>query len=337
MPGFDQAGRAGLVAWVSLDGHPGSAYTGRNRRPRRPAQSGAGRRGLFPLIVRIALLPCLFLLATACSLVRAAPQASAASQASPTELAPTVGPTATPSPFPTATTPACLSQPGKILADEYTDPSLPRSIPHRVYLPPCYEPDGDSPYPVLLLLHGLQLTDAQWEDLGVDDTADELIRQGVIPPLVIVMPWERKGLEFETALVDHLLPHIRTVYAGGGDRSTTAIGGISRGAGWALRIGLKHPDTFGAVGLHSPAVLVPDLFWLPDWIEAAGANVPSLWIDIAERDTSRAGATELGALLDELGVPFEWSTAPGEHSATYWSSRLREYLAWYGDNLSAGG
>ncbi len=243
---------------------------------------------------------------------------------------PTTAATRTSTPPSTPTTPACLSLPGRVIMDEYVDPDLPRSIPYRVYLPPCYERAGSRTYPVLVLLHGLQLTDDQWDDLGVNETADLLLRRGAIPPMVIVMPWERKGLDFEQAIVTKLLPHIRSAYAGGGDRTTTAIGGISRGAGWALRIGLKHPDEFGAIGLHSPVVLSPDLYYLADWIKAAEPiGTPRLWIDFASRDTSRADAQELAMDLQELGVTFASSTAPGEHTGAYWSSRLEDYLEWY--------
>lgn len=260
-------------------------------------------------------------------------QVGPALEPSPTDppASPTAPPIVPPTPdaTPTATTPACQTIPGEIRVEELADPDLPRTIPYRVYLPPCYE--SGKTYPVVVLLHGLQLTDAQWDDLGVNETADRLIRQGAIPPTILVMPWERKGLEFESAIVDYLLPHIRSAYSGDGDRTTTAVGGISRGAGWALRIGLQHPEAFGAVGLHSPAVLVPDLYYLGEWIGAARAAglTPELWIDIAERDTSRVGAMELASVLDELGVRYAWSTAPGEHAAPYWSSRMEDYLRWY--------
>jgi len=243
---------------------------------------------------------------------------------------PTPGSTLTPAPTQTATTPACLSQPGQIIAGEYVASDLPRSIPYRVYLPPCYQRSSFASYPVLILLHGLLFTDSQWDDLGIDGAADALLRRGAMPPAVIVMPWERKGLDFELAIVEKLLPHIRTTYAGGGDRTNTAIGGLSRGAGWALRIGFKHPDQFGAIGLHSPAALAPDLYYLEGWVDSAQAvGLPRLWIDYAERDTSRPGALDLAASLEALGVSFASSSAPGEHTAAYWSSRLEDYLSWY--------
>jgi enterochelin esterase-like enzyme len=224
-----------------------------------------------------------------------------------------------------------MSEPGQVIVEEYIDLDLPRSIPYRVYLPPCYQAPPAGAYPVLVLLHGLLFTDGQWDELGVNEAADDLIRSGAMPPAVIVMPWERKGLDSDSAVTETLLPHIRAAYAGAGDHTNTAIGGLSRGAGWALRIGLKHPGEFGAIGLHSPAVIPPDLYFLPDWIEAArDVGVPRLWIDFAERDTSRAGAQELASVLAGLGLTYAASSAPGEHASTYWSSRVPDYLTWYG-------
>lgn len=255
----------------------------------------------------------------------------------PSTFAPTAAPPSPTAPpptaIPTATRRACLSQPGQILVEEVFDEEMARSLPYRVYLPPCFERSAGKAYPVLILLHGLQSTDSQWDDLGVDEAADALIREGVLAPFVIVMPWERKGLDFEAAIVEKLLPHIRSEYAGEGDRVTTSIGGLSRGAGWALRIGLGHPEIFGSIGLHSPAVLPPDMYYLGDWIEAArqASVMPRLWVDSAERDTSRAGAEELAALLDGLGVGYAWSSAPGEHAVAYWSSRVGDYLRWYAE------
>jgi enterochelin esterase-like enzyme len=219
------------------------------------------------------------------------------------------------------------------VAEEVVAEGMARSLPIRVYLPPCYEDHGRQDYPVLILIHGLQSTDSQWDDLGVNETADALIRGGTLPPMVIVMPWERKGLDFEAAVTEVLLPYIRATYAGDNDPELAAIGGISRGAGWALRIGLQHPELFSAIGLHSPAVLLPDMFYLADWVAHARrtSQVPRLWIDVAERDTSRAGGEELAALLDDLGLSYAWSSAPGEHTAAYWSSRMADYLRWYGE------
>jgi enterochelin esterase-like enzyme len=212
---------------------------------------------------------------------------------------------------------------------ELLDPGLPRSLPYRIYLPPCYGQPKAGGYPALYLLHGLERTDSQWDDLGADETAFKLIAAGDAPPFLLVMPWERKGLDFEAAVVDYLLPAVERQYAARSDRSARAIAGISRGAGWALRIGLNHPELFAAVGLHSPAVLPPDLFTLPARLDSlAPGELPALWIDIGERDSLRSSVDQLTALLDEHGVSYTWRLYPGGHTEDYWAAHMQVYLRW---------
>ncbi len=241
-------------------------------------------------------------------------------------------PTATTTAAPSVTPPDCRAQPGTFVVDEYLDADLPRSIPYRVYLPPCYDEANHEPLPVLLMLHGLLATDQQWQDLGIGAKADELIAAGEAPPFLIVLPWERRGLEFESALVEHLLPYIQKAYHGATSRGLVAVGGLSRGGGWALRIGLKHPDVFGEVGLHSPAVLSPDLYYVGAWVAAIPpANRPRLWVDIGDHDSLRSSVFDLTALLDELGYPYVWTFGPGDHTPNYWSGNLEAYLRWYSE------
>ena len=217
------------------------------------------------------------------------------------------------------------------ISAEYENDDLPRSIPYHLYQPPCFEETAGQTLPVLVMLHGLQATDQQWIDLGIGEAADRLIASGKAPPFLVVLPWERRGLEFETAVAEFLLPHIQATYRGSADRSRVAIGGLSRGVGWALRIGLKHPDRFGSIGLHSPAVLTPDLYYLPEWINAIPEDLrPRVWIDIGDQDSLRASVLELTELLDDLGYEYQWTSGPGDHLAEYWSSHLEAYLAWYG-------
>ncbi len=267
-------------------------------------------------------------LLTACSSAAAFPTASR----TPTAPAITATPTSLPSPTltPEPTVPPCRSRPGTIRTGEIEDPALTRTIPYRIYLPPCYAELPLPSYPTLYLLHGLASTDSQWDELGIDETATRLIQAGVIPPLLIVMPWERRGLDYLTAVPDVLVPAIERLYRASPERSARAIGGLSRGAGWALRIGLQRPDVFAAIGLHSPAVLTPDLYYVPDWLEAIPSGLePSLWIDIGDRDPLRPPTEELRAILDQAGYPYEWTLDPGRHEAAYWIGHLETYLRWY--------
>jgi enterochelin esterase-like enzyme len=223
-----------------------------------------------------------------------------------------------------------LFEAGRIEQTELVDPALPRSLPYRIYLPACYDRPEFRGFPVLYLLHGLSRTDSQWDDLGADEVADGLIAAGDAPPFLMVMPWERLGLDFESAVVDTLVPAVERRYRAHSDRSMRAIAGISRGAGWALRIGVNHPEVFGAVGLHSPAILPPDLYTLPGLLAEAPPNGwPALWIDIGDRDGLRTSAQDLAAMLDKYGVEYSWRAYPGYHTEEYWAAHLQVYLRWH--------
>ncbi|MFX8922162.1 alpha/beta hydrolase-fold protein, partial [Acinetobacter baumannii] len=71
-------------------------------------------------------------------------------------------------------------------------------------------------YPVLYLLHGAGGDAAEWtEAVKIQKIADQAIRDGIIPPAVIVMPecrgcwWiDSPRANMETALVADLLPAI---------------------------------------------------------------------------------------------------------------------------------
>ena len=325
---------------VGLDANPQSAYTQGNRRPRRLVDFPRADGDLFfrPIILTLLIL---LLFISACRHTQetlqpaydptptaGVPSATTKPSLTPT---PTLTPSATPNPPypPSPTRPACLNQPGAIVTRELEDPSLSQKLVFRVYLPPCYIEDLNIHYPTLYLLHGLQSSDRQWDELGVDEQANTLISSGRTSPFLIVMPWQKAGVEMETTIVDVLVPHIDQNYRTLRQPSRRAIGGLSRGGGWALRIGLRHPDLFGIIGLHSPAIFFSDPY-IALWVKDIPAEaMPRLWIDIGDKDSLHESTLALIALLEELGVSYTSLMSTGDHTSEYWSSHLEEYLLWY--------
>jgi enterochelin esterase-like enzyme len=315
-----------------LDDNRQNAYTQHNRRPRLPVARLQGG-GVLILGKHAILLVALLLLTSGCSSPaatstakppRATPNASL-TLTPPT--APTVVPTANRTSSPTQS--ECLETSGSISNVEVDDPSLVRALPYRVYLPPCFDHERETPYPTLYLLHGLTYTDSQWDELGIDETADGLIIDGQIPPLIIVMPWKRTGIDLENAVVDVLVPLIDQTHPTGRSPEWRAIGGISRGGGWALRIGLRHTDVFGAIGLHSPATISSPPY-IVRWIgQIPEASIPRLWIDIGESDSLNKAVSDLLSIFDEHGMPYTAQVSPGNHTPAYWTAQLETYLRWY--------
>lgn len=236
---------------------------------------------------------------------------------------------AIPMDLPTHTPLACLSSEGVIEVHEIRNPALVAPLRFRIYLPPCYELDTYATYPTLVLLHGLLATDAQWDDFGVDELTDHLIHSGVSPPFIILMPWIRNSQDPLVAVMDVLIPYARMQWRLQDDRAYWAIGGISRGAGQAIQIGLLHPERFSAIGLHSPAILhAPEL--LAQWGQAIQPeDRPLIWLDIGEQDSLLSSALSLDKPFQQIGLPISYQLNAGDHTSAYWIEHLPSYLDWY--------
>jgi enterochelin esterase-like enzyme len=245
-------------------------------------------------------------------------------------------PTVTPTIIPTGTPEPCLAQRGQVESHsvEFTNPNLPLTF--RVYLPPCYGKMEDYRYPVLYIIHGQTFKDDQWDRLGIDEAADAMIVDKKAPPFLIVMPLEVNTFEdiysasFSKDLVEGLVPWMDANYTTCTERACRAIGGLSRGGAWALRLGFLHWDLFGAVGLHSTPPFIGDPNQFPIWLrEIPSDQVPRLWLDTGKTDYFLSQTSEFERLLVRLDVPHEWTLFDGTHNEEYWSAHVADYLAWY--------
>ena len=271
---------------------------------------------------------------TACTPVN--PPVPTATYPPPTaSLIPTVIPKLEPSATATSTPLACRTQPGRI--EEGSLDSFQPAQEFRVYLPPCYDEEPDMHYPVLYLLHGQTYTDDQWVRLGAARVMDELIHSGKAQPFIIVFPDDRywnlqAGPGFGKRLIENILPYIDANYRTIADRNYRAIGGLSRGAGWSLRLGLADWKLFGAIGLHSLAVMQKDASRIGDWLaDIPSARRPNIFMDIGDNDQELTMARNVESMFNDAGLPHEWHLYRGDHTETYWSAHVEEYIHWYAE------
>ena len=84
---------------------------------------------------------------------------------------------------------------GTVVSREFDSSALQRKWTYAVYLPDSYE-SSTLRYPVLYLLHGHNGNLYDWVNLGhIQQTADEMIARGDMPPAIIVMPDAVSGCE----------------------------------------------------------------------------------------------------------------------------------------------
>jgi enterochelin esterase-like enzyme len=240
---------------------------------------------------------------------------------------------------------------GVVLARTLFSQVLNRELPYLVYRPVGAD-RGDQRYPVLYLLHGLGADCSQWPAIGVVREADRLIERGAIPPMVIVMPsgedgyWMNHrpdGPRWRDYLIAEFLPTVEASEPVAGTRELRAIGGISAGGHGALQLAWNNPHLFAAVGAHSPGLRTErEAFAFfgrgadferrdPMTLAKQVARLDlDLWIDTGESDPWRARAEQLHQTLLERGIAHHWTPQPGGHDIAYWSSRVGEYLQFYG-------
>lgn len=225
---------------------------------------------------------------------------------------------------------------GEIEQHQIESSFLGKTLFYQVYLPPCYSRDAEQGYPLLFLLHGQSMTESIWEDMGIAETADELITEQNIPPFIIVMPREEYYLQnlydssFDEAVIQELLPNLKEEFNIRPEREEWAIGGISRGASWALLIGLDQWETFSAIGAHSvpnAPFSAPRLKYVLEGIPQG--EIPDIWIDIGENDAYFKYAQQLNQMLTDFDIEHEWNITEGAHNTEYWKSHLKQYLMWY--------
>jgi enterochelin esterase-like enzyme len=256
---------------------------------------------------------------------------AAASSTPQPSLPPTGTATATPAPTLTPSATPCAETHGKYSSLKVPSSVLNYDIDTRLYLPPCYA-STDKVYPVLYLVHGLNFTEDQWERLGVGHEAEALVAAGEIAPMIIVLPRDRKDIRFDPAFVVDLVPYIDAHYRTRAERAYRAIGGMSRGAGWAIHLGLRYPEIFGLVGAHSPAVFFGDENNILAYARADAKSgiAPTMYFDVGESDAQgQRSAYWLNQVASWFGFGYTYLVQPGSHSEKYWTAHLPDYLRFY--------
>ena len=139
-----------------------------------------------------------------------------------------------------------------------------------VYTPPTYGKDKKK-YPVLYLQHGWGEDETAWSNQGhANLIMDNLIAEGKIEPFIIVMTYgmtndvkfghikEFTAKEFETVLVDELIPYIDSNFRTQADKKHRAMAGLSMGGFETKLITLRRLEVFNYYGLLSGGTYAPD-------------------------------------------------------------------------------
>lgn len=140
-----------------------------------------------------------------------------------------------------------------------------------VYTPAEYSTNPKKKYPVLYLQHGWGEDETAWSNQGhANLIMDNLIAEGKCKPFIIVMTYgmtnnARFGTinsfnykDFETVLVDELIPFIDSNFRTIPDKRHRAMAGLSMGGMETKNITLARPEVFDYYGLLSGGIYTPN-------------------------------------------------------------------------------
>jgi enterochelin esterase family protein len=219
-----------------------------------------------------------------------------------------------------------------------------------VYTPPGYETSTDR-FPVLYLLHGAGSIETSWTERGQAHVIlDNLIADGKLQPLVVVMPFgyafaraqgagrgdaaenkqQRQG--FQRDLIEDVIPMIDATLRVHSDRDHRAIAGLSLGGGQSLAIGLSHTNLFSRVAAFSAAMGAgsnPETGGVNfDEVlaDSAGLNrqLKLLWVGCGTEDSLFESNLAFAAQLSKYKVEHILRVTGGGHNYAVWQRYLHE-------------
>jgi enterochelin esterase-like enzyme len=234
----------------------------------------------------------------------------------------------------------------------------------RVWLPPGYD-DAENErrrYPVLYLNDGQNLFEASTSYTGVewqvDETADRMIREGAVPPMIFVgmdhatkdrireyiphrsmhpMMLRVQGRYYPDFLTKEVMPFVERNYRVATGPENTGLGGSSLGGLIALYTAMSRPGVIGRLLLESPALWASNREAIREsravriWPERIFLAVGSAEAGSAERsrtvvdDVRELAAILRRAVLSEKRLRLVIKDGAG-HNEAAWAERFPEAL-----------
>jgi putative tributyrin esterase len=210
---------------------------------------------------------------------------------------------------------------------------------------------------MVILLHGVYGSHWAWTlKGGVHKTAQRLINEGVIPPLLLVMPSD--GLfgdgsgyvphpteDYEKWIVEDVVEVVKEQISG--RELPLFITGLSMGGYGALRLGAKYPDTFRAFSGHSSITAFGQLSQFVEDFEGLlsatqmqesvletilknRSTLVPFRFDCGSEDMLIEANRQLRQDLLKYQVAHTYEEFSGGHEWAYWEKHITDSLLFFG-------
>lgn len=252
-------------------------------------------------------------------------------------------------------------QHGTVAATWYHSEAMNRDRRLNIYTPPMYNRENRS-YPVLYLLHGSGGDENAWVELGnVARIMDNLIAEGKIEPMIVVMPngnvakeaapgETAENLSYKPSMSNfiegnykngiyethfpEIIRFVESNYRTLPSKQCRAIAGLSMGGFHALYTFVNHSELFGYVGLFSAGLntqgldmTLPAYQNLDDKLKQADYRL--FWIGMGAEDRLLPFSQDLMKRMDAMDKPYEYVESSRGHIWANW----RQYLVQFSQKI----
>ena len=214
------------------------------------------------------------------------------------------------------------------------------------YTPPGYEKSPSNKYPVFYLISGTTDTEETFFKVGhVNLILDNLIAEGKATPMIIVMPYGniaatiaaqkggskpgdpmgresneavKRSSQFESNLINNIIPYIDKSYRTISNSENRAIGGFSRGGGQTLRAAFGNMDKFSFVCCYSAYLTRKEIEssykYLVDTPDRTNKMFKMLWVSVGNEDFLYNQTIEFMDYLKAKNVNYKSMVTTGGHT-----------------------
>ncbi len=249
---------------------------------------------------------------------------------------------------------------GTVARRWYDSPTLKEQRRITIYTPPGYENSNEN-YPVFYLLHGSGGDEEAWIALGrTAQIMDNLISQGKVTPMIVVMPnghtqnpaapnetdrdyrpamggGARQAVASMEDSFGDIITFVENNYRVKSDKANRAVAGLSMGGMHSSAISAKYTNTFDYVGIFSaPPISSLMSRGNEENNEAVNTFVESLkiqqangfklyWIACGDTDFLYQSVIDSMEKMDEIGFNYTYRESDGGHIWRNWRIYLSEF------------
>lgn len=222
---------------------------------------------------------------------------------------------------------------GSIHLHRYNSKTLGTTRGLNVYVPPDYDKDIKTIYPVFFLLHGSGDNERGWSTIGrANVILDNLIAAKKAVPMIVVMPDGHAPTSnndvdnpFHEDLIKEIIPYIESNYRVKKGAENRALAGLSMGGFQTLDIGISHLDMFAWLGVFSGGIRDTYEQTHGKYLDSAKTGLKLFWIAIGKTDFLWERNESLLALLTKKKVKHTFRLSEGGHTWKNWRHYLHEF------------